>query len=585
MDDEKLKNCEVVIEDFLFKLPKSSNSPTNVKMDSNIKSRRQSIRLIDKGVPSMRETPPKKLKKRSKTQKTINVQKPIDSSVVAANGPQNTSNQLELSDNEILEMLGDFTTFIEDGVWNLKSDIFNIDDASATEATQSGTMSKPTTSSNATSEHDYSVLLPQAISSQVSQTQTLVEQKRSICTETEPPIFYSTTCQTDSVQRRSVATQTDLDQRSQSTQTCLDNQSSTSTQTNFGVHSTTFTNTDADSGRNALKRKSSSSSADPSKCQIFIKTYDLTNCSVNRGVFDYKIPKHSTNRDIDSGTPKSASPVNRGVLDFKIPKHSTNHDMDTGRPKSVHPKLPRDKSSTDVPILRKDLYETETSQQLRPKSDFESMKVEVFSVLQRPCIKFLKRESCGLSCKSNHFLPPAADVAAAIQNWSNEQIHFLYLTYVQRYKMCHQMYFDVICNAFVERRSPENLIATIKDCERLSLESQFIVVMFGLKKCGYTDDDALFVICTHANRSRNAINEILKVIVTFKMANFKRTIAFISSEMDTIDFDPYFGNEILKQAVEIETLDVILLNFCYGIVRKYSCILNAHYMKTLLLKM
>ncbi|XP_037027394.1 uncharacterized protein LOC119068083 [Bradysia coprophila] len=552
MDDEKLKNCEVVIEDFLFKLPKSSTSPTTVKMDSNIRSRRQSIRLQDKGVPSMRETTPKKSKKRPKTLKTGNVQKPIESSVVAANGTQNGPNQLELSDNEILEMLGDFATFIEDGVWNLKSDIFNIDEASATEAAQSA-MSKPMTSAPATREHDYDYSVLQAIT---SQTQTLVEQKRSICTETEPPVLYSTTCQTDSVQRRSVATQTDFDQRSQSTQTCLDNQSSISVQTNFGDHSTASTNTDADSGRNALKRKSSSSSADPSKCQIFIKNYDLTNCSVNRGVFDYKIPKHSTNRDVDSG-----------------------------RPKSVHPKLPREKSSTDAPKLRKDLFPTEASQQLRPKSDFELMKMEVFSVLQRPCFKFLRRESCGLSCRSNHFLPPAADVAVAIQNWSNEQIHFLYLTYVQRYKMCHQMYFDVICNAFVERRSPENIIATIKDCERLALESQFIVVMFALKKCGYTDDDALFVICTHANRSRNAINEILKVIVTFKMANFKRTIAFLSSEMDTIDFDPYFGNEILKQAVEIETLDVISLNFCYGIVRKYSCILNAHYMKTLLLKM
>lgn len=372
------------------------------------------------------------------------------------------------------------------------------------------------------------------------------------------------------------------------------------------------------SGQNGLKRKTSSSTSDPAKCQIFINNYDLTNCSVNRGNFDYKIPKHSSNRDVDSGRPRSAAPADPGVFGSKIPKHLSNRDVAFGRPKSVSParslvncrvfgnklathstnlnvdfarpkseyfKMPRGAFSEEVPFYRRSDYQSETSRPQSPKNNYELMKIKVFCVLQRPCLKFLKREDCGRFCKQNHFLPPASDVASAIENWSNEEIHFLYLSYIQRYKMCHQMYFDVICNAFVKNRSPENIIATIKDCERLSLEGQFIVVLFGLKKCGYTDDDALFEICTHANRSRNAVNEVLKVIVTFTMTNFKRTIAFLSSEMETIEFDPYFGNEILKQAVDVETLDVTLLNFCYDIVRKYSYVLNVHYMKSLLSKM
>lgn len=138
-------------------------------------------------------------------------------------------------------MLGDFATFIEEGVWNATpKNVFTIDDVSGTDTTQFQPDNvSSSTSSNMDRDHEYSVSLPQP-TPQTSQTQTLVAQKRSVYTETEPPVFYSTTCQTDSVQRSSVSIQTDHDQRSQSTQTCLD-QSSVSAQTSFEDHSTTST--------------------------------------------------------------------------------------------------------------------------------------------------------------------------------------------------------------------------------------------------------------------------------------------------------------------------------------------------------
>lgn len=131
-------------------------------------------------------------------------------------------------------MLDDFTAFIEDGVLNeTTKDVFNIDDGSGI---QPDKMFTPTTSTNVNKDNGHSVLLPQP-NFQACHSQTLVEQKRSICTETEAPVFYSTSCQTDFVQRRSTSVQTDFDQRSQSTQTCLDNQSSISVQTSSGNHS------------------------------------------------------------------------------------------------------------------------------------------------------------------------------------------------------------------------------------------------------------------------------------------------------------------------------------------------------------
>lgn len=365
------------------------------------------------------------------------------------------------------------------------------------------------------------------------------------------------------------------------------------------THCSTVDNIDME--RNGLKRKNPFNNSEPTTCQIFINNY--------RGTFDDKIPEHSANHNTGSGGSKYGSPSNREYFGIKTPPKCTkNSDMYFGKPSSTSSANRKDfgqtkysndnmnsvrpkhesvssKFSKRVSILPQNYSQTEPLEQQSPKSKFELMKKEVFSVLKRPCLKFLKNEHCSPTCKYNHFLPSADDVAATIKKWSNEEIHFLYLTYIQRYKMCHQMYFDVICNAFVEKRSPDNIIATIKDCELLSLESQFIVILFSLKKYGYSDDDALFEICSRTSRSRNAINEILKVIVTFKMANFKRTIALLSKEMEVIEFDSYFVNEILKQAVEVETLDVILLNFCYNIVRKYKAIVDADCMKNLLSKM
>lgn len=118
----------------------------------------------------------------------------------------------------------------------------------------------------------------------------------------------------------------------------------------------------------------------------------------------------------------------------------------------------------------------------------------------------------------------------------------------------------------------------------MCLESNLKIVLKSLVKCGYTEDDGLFEICLHAYRSKNTVNEILKIITSGNMSNFKRTIAFLTAEIETNDFDPAFGNEILKQASEMKTLDVILLEFCYGIIKKYYNTLNEDCMRMLWFK-
>lgn len=296
------------------------------------------------------------------------------------------------------------------------------------------------------------------------------------------------------------------------------------------------------SKRKSLKRKKSFSSARPSH-QIIVKNYDLNNCTVNH----------------------------RKVLNFKIPKleHAKIENINPG----PHPKPHSTK------------YQIESAKLLTPKCNFDLMKKQVLTLLHSPCVKFLKYENCGSYCPHNHFLPSANVVAETIKNWSNEMIHFFYITNIQRYSMCNVLYFEVICNVFVKRQLPDKILATVKDCEQLCLENHLKIVLTSLKKCGYSADDGLLEICVHAYRTKNTVNEILKIITTDNLVNFKRTIAFLATEIDTNDFDPCFGDEILKQACEIKMLDVTLLEFCYRIIKKYYNILNEDYMRMLLLKM
>ncbi len=119
----------------------------------------------------------------------------------------------------------------------------------------------------------------------------------------------------------------------------------------------------------------------------------------------------------------------------------------------------------------------------------------------------------------------------------------------------------------------------------MSSEGNFKIILLNLMKCGYSIDDGLFAICTRAHCTTNAMNEILKIIISFEVAKFKRTIAFLVTIIETYDFDPYFGDQILKQASQVETPDVTLLEFCCVIVRKFPNILNENYMMKLLSQM
>lgn len=109
--DEKLKYCEVALEDCRFKLPSSPKKIVN----SNIGSRRQSIRLQDKVITSMKECTPRKAKKKiiqrhvdGKAQKSVEPDVVVPAKpdvVVAANDSQNNSNPVQLSDKDIVSNL------------------------------------------------------------------------------------------------------------------------------------------------------------------------------------------------------------------------------------------------------------------------------------------------------------------------------------------------------------------------------------------------------------------------------------------------------------------------------------------------
>lgn len=274
--------------------------------------------------------------------------------------------------------------------------------------------------------------------------------------------------------------------------------------------------------------------------------------------------------------------ANRKVFHHKIRKYFTKENDDI-----KHEKLASSNSSIKYSNIRPFSSSTIEHQMPSPSSnnfDLILMKKKVLTLLKTPCLKFLKQGNCGSHCQHNHYLPSAAVVHETIKSWSFEAIHFLYVTYIQRYLMCHLMYFEVICIAFLERRSTKSLLETVKDCERMALESYFEIILQSLIKCGYTKDEALFEICVNSYRTERSVNAILKIITTLNVVNFERTIAFLSTEIETYDYDPNFGNEILRQACQLDALDVTLLEFCYEIIRKYNNSLNDRYMRELLFK-
>lgn len=243
------------------------------------------------------------------------------------------------------------------------------------------------------------------------------------------------------------------------------------------------------------------------------------------------------------------------------------------------------KSSTDSSPLPANNSEMGVSNQLTWQSNFDFMKMTVLNMLQTPCNEYIRFGHCGVQhCRYNHFLPPASVVGRTIQDWSNETIHFLYVTFIQQYKRCHLMYFDVICTVYVKRQQPENLLAAVNDCERLGTEDNLAVIFDGLIKCGFTQDDALFRICSHALLLTNTIQSILTILVSMKVSSFKRTISFLLTQIEFYDFHPMLGDEILKQVGELETLDETVLEFCCCIVKKLNKTLNQDYLKKLLLK-
>lgn len=283
-----------------------------------------------------------------------------------------------------------------------------------------------------------------------------------------------------------------------------------------------------------------------------MQSYNLNDCTVTSKVFPFKIPKlRKPNPDVKDLLQWDATLARQSV-------------------KSVS-------TQTRAPLRSF----------LAPECNFDSMMTQVVKVLQRPCQKFLKSEDCGLFCSYNHLLPSKTMLGEAIKDWSNEQIHFLYTTYIQRYVICHLMYFQVICNLFAERHLSDIILTTVKDCERFSLEYNFQVIILGLLRCGLNPDEALFKMCINSNRSVASINKILEIITSLNIVNFKRTIAFLSVEIETIDFNPSLANEVLRQAAsQVGVLDKIILEFCYCIIRK--CVstetLNYDYVRMLWLK-
>lgn len=264
--------------------------------------------------------------------------------------------------------------------------------------------------------------------------------------------------------------------------------------------------------------------------------------------------------------------VSGDVFDYKRAKRSAETTSDL-KPLSRMSLAVGDYSTTVNEILS-----------LNNAKFYDWMKEKVVNVLCTPCITYLEYGSCGTCCPYNHVLPPASVVNAAIDKWSTEMIDFLYTGYVQRYRLCYQMYFEVVCSIYVKRRLSQKLIATVKDCERLHAESHLLTIFVGLVKCGYTYDDALYKMCTNGWRSSNTMNAVMTIMTSLRIANFKRTMLFLAAEMEKIDFKLFFGDEILKQACELDTLDDPLMKFCCGIVKKFHGFLSQSSMQKLLSK-
>ncbi|KAJ6636974.1 hypothetical protein Bhyg_09700 [Pseudolycoriella hygida] len=215
---------------------------------------------------------------------------------------------------------------------------------------------------------------------------------------------------------------------------------------------------------------------------------------------------------------------------------------------------------------------TTNGRRMRYMNNFDCRLDIVSGLLQHPCRRFLNREECELFCPLNHLLPSADLVAIFIQDWSDEMIHFFYYTHVQHYFICYVTYFRIICNTYADRRLVNSILSTVIDCERFAIFSNLKVIWMGLHKCGYSRDEALFAICTHVNTSSCVVNEILKIMTTYHLANFKQTVGFLSNQMQNYKIHAHLANAVLKQSYDVKRLDINLVEFCCGIIKQ--CISN-----------